>query len=65
MAFTGYPCSGKKTQANLLKNIYPNIKIYDPEIILNEKINEYKELYEPNIEGNPKLKNMKPAPKKI
>ena len=61
MAFTGYPCSGKKTQANLLKNIYPNIKIYDPEIILNEKINEYKELYEPNIEGNPKLKNMKPA----
>ena len=62
IAFAGYPCSGKKTQGNLLKEKYPNMKIYDPEEILRNKINEYKELYETNIENtNPKIKNMKPA----
>ena len=64
MVFTGYPCSGRKTQGQLLRDKYPNIKIYDPEEILRNKINEYKELNElsSNISNtNPKLKNMKPA----
>ena len=62
ISFIGYPCSGKKTQGNLLKEKYPNIKIYDPEEILKNKINEYKELYETDLENsNPKIKNMKPA----
>ena len=62
ISFYGYPCSGKKTQANLFKEKYPNMKIYDPEEIFRNKINEYKELYETNIENsNPKIKNMKPA----
>ena len=59
MAFVGYPLSGKKTQSNLFQTKYPNIKIYDPELILKNKINEYKELYE-NAENNPKIKTMKP-----
>ena len=33
MVFTGYPCSGRKTQGQLLRDKYPNIKIYDPEEI--------------------------------
>ena len=62
ISFIGYPCSGKKTQGNLLKEKYPNIKIYDPEEILKNKINEYKELFEIDIDNsNPKIKNMKPA----
>ena len=59
MAFVGYPLSGKKTQSQLLQNLYPNIKIYDPYNMLKEKINEYKEIYE-NSENNPKIKTMKP-----
>ena len=59
MAFVGYPLSGKRTQSQLLQSIYPNIKIYDPENLLKEKLNEYKELYE-NLENNPKIKTMKP-----
>ena len=59
MAFVGYPLSGKRTQSQLLQNIYPNIKIYDPEMIFRDKLNEYKELYE-NVDNNPKIKTMKP-----
>ena len=41
---------------------YPNLKIYNPEEMLKNKISEYKELYETDIEhSNPKFKNMKPA----
>ena len=62
MAFIGYPCSGKKTQGHLLIEKYPNLKIYNPEEMLKNKISEYKELYETDIEhSNPKFKNMKPA----
>ena len=63
MAFMGYPCSGRKTQGHLLKEKYPKLRIYDPEEILRNKINEYKELFDPNINidnSNPKYKNMKP-----
>ena len=59
MAFVGYPLSGKKTQSKLLQNLYPNIKIYEPELILKNKISEYKDLYE-DTENNPKIKAMKP-----
>ena len=62
MAFTGYPCSGRKTQGHLLKEKYPNLKIYDPEEILRNHVQEYKELFETNIDNtNPKFKSMKPA----
>ena len=59
MAFVGYPLSGKRIQSQLLQSKYSNIKIYDPENLLKEKINEYKEIYE-NLENNPKIKTMKP-----
>ena len=64
MAFIGLPCSGRKTQGNLLKEKYPNLKIYNPEEILRNKYNEYKELFDTDISidnSNPKFKNMKPA----
>ena len=59
MAFVGYPLSGKKTQSKLLQSIYPNLKIYNPENIFKDILNEYKELFE-NSENNPKVKAMRP-----
>ena len=47
ISITGYPMSGKKIQSHLINNKYQNIKIFDPQEILENKIEEYKELKEP------------------
>ena len=59
ISITGYPMSGKKIQSHLINNKYQNIKIFDPQEILENKIEEYKELKEP-VEKTTKSKNMKP-----
>ena len=59
MNIIGYPMSGKKVQSSLINNKYPNIKIFDPEEIFENKLEEYKELKEP-IEKSTKNKNIKP-----
>ena len=58
MSFVGYPMSGKKIQSNLISEKYSNIKVFDPEEILEQKLEEYKELKEP-IEKTTKGKTMK------
>ena len=55
----GYPFSGKKTQANILKEKYPNLNIYSLYDIIKEKNNEWNSINEP-IENHPKFKTMKP-----
>ena len=59
ISVTGYPMSGKKSQSQLINNKYQNIKLFDPEKILENKLEEYKELKEP-VEKTTKSKNMKP-----
>ena len=59
ISVTGYPMSGKKSQSQLINNKYPNIKLFEPEKLLENKLEEYKELKEP-IEKTTKSKNMKP-----
>ena len=59
MSIIGYPLSGKKTQSNLIIEKYPNIKIFDPEEIFKNKLEEYHELNEP-VEKSTKSKNLKP-----
>ena len=59
MSFTGYPLSGKKVQSNLIVSKYPKIKIFDPEEIFQNKLDEYNQLKEP-VEKSTKNKNLKP-----
>ena len=59
ISITGYPMSGKKSQSQLINNKYQNIKLFEPEKILEKKLEEYKELKEP-VEKTTKSKNMKP-----
>ena len=59
ISVSGYPMSGKKSQSQLINNKYQNIKLFDPEKILENKLEEYKELKEP-VEKTTKSKNMKP-----
>ena len=59
MSITGYPLSGKKTQCSLIIEKYPNIKLFDPEELFNNKLEEYNELKEP-VEKSTKSKNLKP-----
>lgn len=54
----GYPLSGKKTQAKLICETYPKIKLYDVNVIFNDKLNQYNELQKP-IEEDPKFKTFK------
>ena len=58
ICFTGYPLSGKKVQSNLIQEKYPNIKVYNPEQILNDKISEYNSINTP-IENDPHFKKLK------
>ena len=59
LCFCGYPLSGKKVQSNLIHEKYPGIKIFDPDEILEKKLEEYKTLNEP-VENSTKNKNLKP-----
>ena len=59
MSFIGYPLSGKKVQSNLISLKYPKIKIFNPEEIFENKLEEYKKLKEP-VESSTKNKNLKP-----
>ena len=59
MSFIGYPLSGKKIQGNLISTKYPKIKLFNPEEILENKLEEYKQLKEP-VEKSSKNKNLKP-----
>ena len=59
ICFIGYPLSGKKTQAEIINNKFPLIKIISVYDVINNKINEWNEINEP-IENNPKFKNLKP-----
>ena len=59
MSFIGYPLSGKKVQSNLISSKYPKIKLFNPEEILQNKLEEYKQLKEP-VEKSTKSKNLKP-----
>ena len=59
MSFIGYPLSGKKVQSNLISMKYPKIKIFDPQEIFENKLEEYKLLKEP-VENTSKNKNLKP-----
>ena len=58
MSIVGYPLSGKKIQSSLISEKYPNIKVFDPKEILENKLEEYKELKTP-VEKTTKSKNMK------
>ena len=58
MSIVGYPLSGKKIQSSLISEKYPNIKVFNPEEILEKKLEEYKELKEP-VEKSTKSKNLK------
>ena len=58
MSIVGYPLSGKKIQSSLISEKYPNIKVFDPKEILENKLDEYKELKTP-VEKTTKSKNMK------
>ena len=59
ISIIGYPLSGKKTQAKLISDEYPKLKIYNVNNILEEKIKEYEQLQQP-IESDPKFKTFKP-----
>ncbi len=59
ISLIGYPLSGRKTQANILKGKYPNLNIYSIYDIIKEKSNEWEKINEP-IENHPKFKTMKP-----
>ena len=58
ISIVGYPLSGKKIQSSLLSEKYPNIKVLNPEELLEKKLEEYKKLKEP-VEKNTKSKNLK------
>ena len=58
MSLIGHSFSGRKTQAKLLCNKYPNLKYYSLENIINDYFSEYERLHTP-IENNPKQKNLK------
>ena len=58
ICFTGYPLAGKKVQSNLIQEKYANIKVYNPEQILNDKIEEYNSINTP-IEKEPNFKKLK------
>ena len=59
ISLIGYPLSGRKTQANILKGKYPNLNIYSIYDIIKEKSNEWEKINEP-IENHPKFKTLKP-----
>ena len=59
ISLIGYPLSGKKTQAKLISEEYPKLKIYNVNNILEEKLKEYEQLQLP-IESDPKFKTFKP-----
>ena len=59
ICFIGYPLSGKKTQAEIINNQFPLIKIISVNDVIKSKVNEWNEINEP-IENNPKFKNLKP-----
>lgn len=58
IGIVGYPLSGKKTQAKMICETYPKIKLYDVNAIFNDKVNQYNELQKP-IEDDPKFKTFK------
>ncbi|MCQ2817297.1 MAG: hypothetical protein MJ252_08540, partial [archaeon] len=58
LCFTGHSFSGKKTQAQLISEAFPGIKIYTLKNLINEALTEYKKVYTP-LEDNPKFKSMK------
>ena len=58
MCLIGHSFSGRKTQAKLLCEKYPNLKYYSLEKMLDNYFSEYERLHTP-IENNPKLKNAK------
>jgi hypothetical protein len=60
ICFIGTQFSGRKTQSLLLKEKYPNIKIYNIESMIKEIIELYNKINTPIEEQNPKSK----APKK-
>ena len=70
LAICGYPMSGKKIQSGLLAEKYKGLKIYNPEILLENKIKEYKEYKaykeqpEKHLPAKGKGKNKKEDPKK-
>lgn len=58
LCFIGYPFSGRKTQAKLITEMYPSIKSYCLETIINNALLEYEKIITP-IEKHPKFKSMK------
>lgn len=58
LCFIGYPFSGRKTQAKLISEMYPNIKSYCLENIINNALSEYETITTP-LENLPKFKSMK------
>ena len=58
ICFIGYPMSGKKIQSQLIHEQYPEIKIYNPEQLLKDKIKEYFSIISP-IEKLPNFKKLK------
>ena len=59
LSFIGYPLSGRKFIAEILKTKYPNLKIYSIKKIFRDYYIEYKNLTE-DIDNNPKYKSLKP-----
>ncbi len=63
LCFLGTSFSGRKTQSELIKAIYPNIKIYNVEKIINECLDVYYKIMTP-LEEQPRYKLLKKNQKK-
>ena len=58
ICFVGHCFSGRKTQAQLITDMYPNIKSYSIELLIKTALEDYEKVTTP-IENMPKFKSMK------